>query len=276
MTKEQFARAMSLFDSVCKMRAQLRESFLDAECHDDNEVRRSVEAMLAHDCRTGREDDPLVGAGAALIESVVRSSGEAPVGSDLPGAAWIGRSVGRYRILRVLGAGGMGTVFESQQDHPTRRVALKVLSATLYSAELLRRFQFETEVLARLQHPNVAQIYDAGTLDGKLTGRPFFAMELVDGEPVTVYANRHALSIENRLELFVKVCRAVELHRLGIGRVSDRAADGSRVASSGQVGERGSRDVFRVERPFADRPARAREGESQEKRGGRENQARSA
>lgn len=127
---------------------------------------------------------------------------------------------GDYRVISLLGEGGMGAVYEAEQLHPRRLVALKVIRPGLASGELLRRFEHEAIVLARLQHPGIAQIHEAGTFDvpgGGGRKQPFFAMELVRGTPLTQYATENALSVRQRLELVVKICHAVQhAHQRGI------------------------------------------------------------
>lgn len=126
-------------------------------------------------------------------------------------------TIGRYRIISVLGEGGMGTVYEAEQDQPHRTVALKVIRPGFMSPDLIRRFARESEVLGRLQHPGIAQIYEAGTSEEAYGAQPFFAMELVRGEPLTDYANSHALDRDQRLELFARVCDAVAYaHQQGV------------------------------------------------------------
>ena len=128
------------------------------------------------------------------------------------------RQVGGFAIVRVLGRGGMGVVFEAEQRYPRRRVALKVIRASRVSSELLRRFEYESQVLARLQHPGIAQIYQAGTLKdrhGRTT--PYFSMELVQGEPLTTHAESRSLDTRQRLELLARVCDAVaHAHQKGV------------------------------------------------------------
>src|SRR5580765_8466101 len=89
--------------------------------------------------------------------------------------------IGRYRILRLIGEGGMGAVYEAEQDHPRRTVALKIIKSGMASPELLRRFEQESQALGRLQHPGIAQIYEAGTVDTGFGPQPYFAMELIRG-----------------------------------------------------------------------------------------------
>jgi len=125
--------------------------------------------------------------------------------------------IGAYRVLRVLGRGGMGVVFEAEQQQPNRRVALKVLRSGLESPTLRARFAHEALLLARLQHPGIAQIYEAGsaTLGGEAL--PFFAMELVHGEQVTEYAAKLHLDVPARLDLLARICDAVQhAHQKGV------------------------------------------------------------
>jgi len=125
--------------------------------------------------------------------------------------------IGRYRILRVLGEGGMGIVYEAEDDQLHRTVALKVIRGEFVSADLARRFALESEALGRLQHPGIAQIYEAGTDEGPAGLRSYFAMEFVRGLPLTTYANTNRLDLEQRLELFALVCDAVHhAHRQGV------------------------------------------------------------
>jgi tetratricopeptide (TPR) repeat protein/predicted Ser/Thr protein kinase len=124
---------------------------------------------------------------------------------------------GHYRITRLIGIGGMGEVYEAQQENPARRVALKIIRPDLVSPELTRRFDHEARVLGRLQHPGIAQSFEAGQVPSSSGPTPFFAMEFVEGQPLTAYAAEHKLSLKQRLELFLKVCEAVEhAHRMGV------------------------------------------------------------
>jgi serine/threonine protein kinase len=127
--------------------------------------------------------------------------------------------IGSYRILRLLGEGGMGAVYEAEQPNPRRRVALKVVRPALLTRHLLRRLELEADVLGRLEHPGIARIYEAGTVDVGDAGvpQPFFAMELVEGVPLTTYARTHKLTTSGRLALLAKVCDAVHhAHQKGI------------------------------------------------------------
>lgn len=125
--------------------------------------------------------------------------------------------IGPYKVVGVLGEGGMGTVYEATQAKPSRTVALKVIRPGLATPAMLARFEHEAEVLGRLQHPGIAQIFEAGTFESAAGPRPFFAMELVRGVPVTLYAQERKLGTRDRLELIAKVCEAVNhAHQKGI------------------------------------------------------------
>ncbi len=123
--------------------------------------------------------------------------------------------IGPYRILQVLGEGGMGIVYEAEQTAPMRRrVALKVGRLEIQTKEMLARFDVERQALAVMNHPGIAKVHEAGTTAG---GQPYFAMELVNGLPLTEYCDVHKLSIRDRLELFVTVCEAVQhAHQKGV------------------------------------------------------------
>jgi serine/threonine protein kinase len=126
-----------------------------------------------------------------------------------------GGQVGRYKLLSVLGEGGMGIVHLAEQQNPIkRRVALKVIKPGMDSRRVLARFEAERQVLALLDHPNIAHVYDAGTTEA---GRPYFVMEYVKGLTITEHCDHHKLTIEDRLNLFLQVCHAVQhAHQKGI------------------------------------------------------------
>jgi WD40 repeat protein len=126
-------------------------------------------------------------------------------------------SIGRYRILKVIGEGGMGIVYEAEQDQPRRTVALKIIKPGLVSDELIRRFEQESQALGRLQHPGIAQIYEAGTVNTGFGPQPYFAMELIRGHSPRDYAESHHLNTSQRLEIMVKICNAVHhAHQRGL------------------------------------------------------------
>jgi tetratricopeptide (TPR) repeat protein/predicted Ser/Thr protein kinase len=125
--------------------------------------------------------------------------------------------IGRYRPVRILGQGGMGVVYEAEQQEPRRRVALKVIRPELATADLRRRFAHESVFLARLQHPGIAQVYEAGTAETDAGSVPFIAMELVDGVPLTTWVLRAQPDLAARLAMMIELCDAVQhAHQRGL------------------------------------------------------------
>jgi len=153
-----------------------------------------------------------------LIQGALESSGSSEFGTETRGpatAAAPGEDFGRYRIIESLGEGGMGTVYLAEQREPIRRrVALKVVKLGMDTAAVLARFDNERQALAMMDHPNIAQIFDAGAT---ATGRPYFVMEYIEGTPITQYCDRKRMTTRERLVLFLAVCRAVQhAHRKGV------------------------------------------------------------
>jgi len=126
-------------------------------------------------------------------------------------------TIGRYRIVRLLGEGGMGAVYEAEQEQPRRSIALKVIRSAWASPQLLRRFEQESQTLGRLHHPGIAQIYEAGTADTPFGPEPYFAMEMILGEPLIEYAKATKLNTRQRSALVIQICDAVQhAHQRGI------------------------------------------------------------
>jgi eukaryotic-like serine/threonine-protein kinase len=135
--------------------------------------------------------------------------GKPPIARDHPG------EIGRYRVLGVLGEGGMGVVYLAEQTEPVRRpVALKILKLGMDTQQVIARFESERQSLAVMEHPGIARVFDAGATE---TGRPFFVMERVEGVPITEYCDRQRLRVRERVRLFAQVCRAVQhAHQKGV------------------------------------------------------------
>src|SRR5438105_1675461 len=131
-----------------------------------------------------------------------------PEGDTTVGETRFERNIAGYRLLELLGEGGMGSVYLAEQQEPVRRiVALKLMRSTIAGPGAAARFSAERQALARLSHPNVAAMYDAGATEA---GFPYFAMERVDGLPLVSYCDEHRLSIRERVDLFVQVCKGVQ------------------------------------------------------------------
>ena len=172
---------------------QDRAAFVSNACGDDTGLRREVESLLAQS-----EDE---------LESVAQVIGVTCSGPLLP--AEIGRKVGNYELVRELGRGGMGAVWLARRADQQfeKLVALKLLKRGTDTDEVLRRFHAERQILARLEHPNIARLLDGGMTDD---GLPYFVMEYVDGKPLTDYCIAENLALEERLRLFLKICAAVQ------------------------------------------------------------------
>jgi tetratricopeptide (TPR) repeat protein/tRNA A-37 threonylcarbamoyl transferase component Bud32 len=136
--------------------------------------------------------------------------------ADVPGALEDAPTqIGPYKILQKIGEGGFGTVYMAEQEHPVRRrVALKIIKLGMDTRQVVARFEAERQALAMMDHPGIAKVFDAGATE---TGRPYFVMELVKGDPITSFCDTQKLSIRQRLELFARVCHAVQhAHQKGI------------------------------------------------------------
>src|SRR5215210_6561541 len=149
------------------------------------------------------------------VPSEATSPHEPSQDTDSTSAPADGRRLGPYRLLELLGEGGMGSVYLADQHEPVRRrVALKLIKPGMDSAQVIARFEAERQALALMDHPNIAKVLDAGATS---EGRPYFVMELVKGVPITAYCDQHHLTPRQRLELFVPVCQALQhAHQKGI------------------------------------------------------------
>ena len=146
-----------------------------------------------------------------LLAAALRHPADIPA-ANLPAP---GQQIGAYRIVRLLGEGGMGTVCLARQEYPiARQVALKIIKPGMDTRAVLARFQSEEQASALMEHPNTAQVYEAGS---SADGRPYFVMEYVPGVPITNYCDQHKLHTRKRLELFLKVVSGVQhAHQKGV------------------------------------------------------------
>ena len=198
-------REYELFLEVRELAAGERGAWLDRSCGDDPELRARLARMLALD---DASRCPLDG-------DVLEVSGLA---AEVTGEERRPERIGRCRIVRTLGVGGMGLVFEAVEDPPLgRRVALKVLGTALGTGPLRWRFEREIRMLAELEHPGIARIYQAGTFEGGSVRQPYFTMEYVEGLPLSKYLEREDPGVRERIELLVALCDAVQhAHERGI------------------------------------------------------------
>ena len=200
ISRARWQKIQSLFEEVVDVPQPERASRLADSCGADMELRHSVESLLASDERTA---DPLLNAVSEAAESLLTDHQDRLVGTR----------VGHYRIVSVLGHGGMSTVYRAERDDDKYRqtVAVKVLHHTALHPRLRNRLHSERHILATLAHPSIARLIDSGELDD---GTPYLVMEHVDGESIDSYCDSRTLFIRERLELFIQVCSAVQFaHR---------------------------------------------------------------
>lgn len=215
-----FGRIKALFFRACALPADQREAFVRQACGADAAMCEAVLELLTADA----EPLPFLesaarGAVAERLALAVNHSAEEPSASRANTSAIPG-SIGDYRILRVLGEGGMGVVYEAEQQDPRRRVALKVIRPENSTPTLLRRFRQEVQLLGQLSHPGIARIYHAGSAVSGGVETPFFAMELVEGLPLREYVRLHACSMHEVLEILARMCDA--LHHAHLNGVVHR------------------------------------------------------
>jgi serine/threonine protein kinase len=202
VTPQQYKRMSDLFDAALQQVPERRLEFINERFADDADVRRALLAMLTHhESSDSRLDQPIFD--GALGVAALNDAGSAMV-SSMP------KRIGPYELVGVLGSGGMSVIYRALQEFPRREVALKVLRGMLMSPAMRRRFHGEIQALARLSHPNIASIYDAGTYQDGDQERPYFTMELVDGLPLAQYASQHELTVRQRVAIMIDVCNAVQ------------------------------------------------------------------
>ncbi len=193
MTPERWQRIEGLFLAALERNPDRRAEFLGESCGADNELRAEVESLLAHD-------------GNGVIEETVRS---AVATFDPDGVTWHeGRRIGAYRLIREIGRGGMGAVYLAARadDHFEKHVAIKFVKRGMSTDSILQRFRDERQILANLEHPNIARLLDGGSTE---EGAPYLVMEYIAGTPIVDYCIKRRLSVSNRLKLFRSVCLAV-------------------------------------------------------------------
>ena len=192
MDQARWSRIRALYESVCDLPQAERDATLREACAGDATLYDDVRELFELDAR----EQPSV---ERVVAEAVSGLAEAPVE---------GARVGPYRIVREIGQGGMGAVYLADRvdGQFEQQVALKRIKPGLNTDQFLRRFRAERQILARLQHPHIARLLDGGVDDD---GRPYFALEYVAGAPIDRYCETHALSVDERLTLFLDVCRAV-------------------------------------------------------------------
>ncbi|HJQ32310.1 MAG TPA: serine/threonine-protein kinase, partial [Pyrinomonadaceae bacterium] len=210
MTPERWKQIESVFDEAVELPPGRREAYLAEACGGDAELRREVELLLSSHEEAGEFiEEPAV---ANVLSGGVKFDVEEE-------APFVGRRVGSYRIVRELGRGGMGAVYLAVRadDEFQKRVAIKLVKRGMDTDFIVRRFRQERQILASLEHQNIARLLDGGTTED---GLPYFVMEYIEGLPINQFSDAHKLSTPERLRLFLKVCAAVAYahHNLVIHR----------------------------------------------------------
>ncbi|MCB9846086.1 MAG: tetratricopeptide repeat protein [Phycisphaeraceae bacterium] len=211
MTEHPHDEVRRLFDLAMDAPPEDRGALLDRECRDAR-LRARILAMIA-----AAEDDRFLAHPTAnkapspngpTPSSAAATIGDAP--RERPG-----QTIGRYKLLEQIGEGGFGSVWAAEQKEPVRRrVALKIIKLGMDTRQVIARFEAERQALAMMDHPNIAKVLDAGATE---TGRPYFIMELVKGVPILDYCDKEKLDTRARLDLFTKVCHAIQhAHQKGI------------------------------------------------------------
>jgi serine/threonine protein kinase/tetratricopeptide (TPR) repeat protein len=194
VTNDRFQRCEELFHSARLLAGPTREAFLRDACADDRELRRDVERLLAAHDRAG-----------AFIEAPAVSP---PLSWSAVEEPTQGRRIGAYQVVGELGRGGMGAVYLAERADGgfAQRVAIKLIKRGMDTDHVLARFRTERQILASLDHPNIARLLDGGSTDD---GLPYLAMEYIDGRPIDAFADEHRLTVAERVRLVCQVCDAV-------------------------------------------------------------------
>jgi hypothetical protein len=211
----------ALFDAALNLPdAEARKAFLEQTCGGNARLRENLEELLAAHAKAEwyLDMDPLQataperGAGAASESILERRPASEEHQREIEGADV---RIGRYKLIKRMGEGGCGVVYLAEQEEPVRRqVALKIIRLGMDTERVIARFEMERQTLALMNHPNIAQVLDAGATE---TGRSYFVMELVPGVRITDYCDQHCLDLASRLELFIEVCHAIQhAHQKGV------------------------------------------------------------
>ena len=202
MSKDRGRKKREIFERACDLRPEELDAFLDSECGDDHDLRAELLELLEHD---GDDDD-------ILSESQVEQRFLLePTRNESSGAGpGVGRVVAGYRLLSMVGSGGMGVVYRAEHAESQRIVALKMLRPGAISRELLKRFRHEARILSHLEHPGIASLYEIGSVEEDVGEQPFFAMELVEGVSLGRHVRDKNPEVTERLELIIAVAEAVD------------------------------------------------------------------
>ena len=195
MTPERWQQINEIFLLAIEREPSQRATFLDEACASDSDLRSEVESLLA------------VGEEAAEFMEAPAYELAAELLTENQGEPLVGRRIGPYKVVHEIGQGGMGAVYLAQRadDEYQKQVAIKIVKRGMDTQAILRRFHNERQILANLDHPNIAKLLDGGTTED---GLPYFIMDYVEGLPIDVYCDSHKLPTLERLQLFDAVCSA--------------------------------------------------------------------
>jgi non-specific serine/threonine protein kinase/serine/threonine-protein kinase len=212
MDTERWQRVETIYHDALDQETGRRAAYVKQACSGDEALRQEVQSLLAEsDEAESFLEEPAMKVAARVLAAAGAASGQTAASG--PHSDFIGR----YRLIRLLGEGGMGRVYEAEQDQPRRIVALKIIRPGLTTPEGLGRFRRESQALGRLQHPGIAQIYEANTADTGFGPQPYFAMELVRGPSLDEYAGTHPMNTRQKLALMGRICEAVQhAHERGL------------------------------------------------------------
>ncbi|HEY7481340.1 MAG TPA: serine/threonine-protein kinase [Gemmatimonadales bacterium] len=228
LTPARWQRLALIFDDALELAPDARAAYLDHACAGDAGLRADIDALLAADADSGG----LPEAAEAYFPSLIAAAADSV--ESVPEELSTGTMIGPYRVVRELARGGMGVVYlaERAQGEFEQRVALKLIRGGLSSDEVQRRFLAERQILARLDHPNIAKLLDGGIAT---EGRPWFAMELVDGAPLLAWCDQRRLGVVDRLQIFEAVCEAVRYAHQNLVVHRDLKPNNILVSTDGRV-----------------------------------------
>src|SRR5499427_856853 len=196
---------VAILNAAVELDGSERAAYLNQACAGNARLRQQVEALLqAHEQAGAFLESPPTGLDFNRTVRLPTAPTEKP-----------GDKIGHYKLLQQIGEGGCGVVYMAEQEEPVRRrVAVKVIKLGMDTRQVVARFEAERQALALMDHPNIAKVLDAGATEA---GRPYFVMELVRGIKITTFCDENNLSTEERLQLFIEVCHAVQhAHQKGV------------------------------------------------------------
>ena len=201
-SSDRWRRIEEVFQAALDIPREQRADYLKTISGDDADLRQEVESLLPRDFEDGDYER------SPLISGIIEGTAASLFDEDAPPDAMLDAELGNYRIIREIGRGGMGAVYLAVRADRAfeKQVAIKLVKRGIDTDAVLQRFWYERRILAGLDHPYIARLLDGGTSPD---GRPYFVMEYIDGEPLDAYVREHSLSVQERCELFRKICEAV-------------------------------------------------------------------